>query len=128
MARGEQLSAAQRVELERLLRLAEEQSGLAFGLYLGAWQGGRGGVEAMVAQMSQPDRSVMIAVDPSLRQVEIVTGRLARIALDDRACGLAVLSMTSSFSAGDLVGGLRDGLTVLGEHGRRQRVEYLTQP
>jgi hypothetical protein len=58
----------------------------------------------------------------------IVTGRLARIPLDDRACGLAALSMTSSFTTGDIMGGLRDGLSVLGEQARRMRVEYLDQP
>ncbi len=37
------------------------------------------------------------------------------------------MSMTSSFTNGDLIGGLRDGLTVLGEQGRRNRVEYVAQ-
>jgi hypothetical protein len=36
--------------------------------------------------------------------------------------------MTSSFTTGDIMGGLRDGLSVLGEQARRMRVEYLEQP
>jgi len=101
---------------------------LTFSLYVGSWQGGRAGAEAMLDRLARADLSVLIAVDPAERQLEIVTGRLARIALDDRACGLAALSMTSSFTNGDLIGGLRDGLSVLGEHARRMRVEHVEQP
>lgn len=121
------VTQSQRAEFEQLLRHAESMSGLTFSLYLGPWTGGRAGAEALLDRLADPDRSVVVAVDPAARELEIVTGRLARIALDDRACGLAAMSMTSSFTNGDLIGGLRDGLTVLGEQGRRNRVEYVTQ-
>ena len=111
-----------------MVAAAERQSGLTFSVYVGSWKGGREGIEGMLSTLPDPDRSVMVAVDPDGRHLEIVTGRLARIAVDDRACGLAGLSMTSSFSAGDLMGGLRDGLSVLGEQGRRMRVAHLDQP
>lgn len=122
------LTAAQRAEVQRLLEHAERQSGLTFSAYVGAWDGGRPGAEAMLERLADPDRSVLVAVDPVGRELEIVTGRLARIPLDDRACGLAALSMTSSFTTGDLMGGLRDGLAVLGEQARRMRVEHVDQP
>jgi hypothetical protein len=122
------LTPAQRAEVQRLLEHAERQSGLTFSAYVGAWSGGRPGAEAMLERLADPDRSVLVAVDPASRQLEIVTGRLARIPLDDRACGLAALSMTSSFTTGDIMGGLRDGLSVLGEHARRMRVEHVDQP
>lgn len=128
MPGGEALSPAQRTEVERALRVAEEQSGLAFSLYVGPWEGGRPGVVALHAQVSNPEYTVLIAVDPVTRTLQIVTGRQARIALDDHACSLAAMSMTSSFAAGDLVGGVRDGLAVLAEHGRRTRVEWVDQP
>ena len=127
MPAGE-LSPAQRADLQRLLEHAERQSGLTFSVYLGAWEGGRGGAEALLERLADPDRSVLVAVDPAGRQLEIITGRLARIPLDDRACGLAALSMTSSFTTGDIMGGLRDGLSVLGEQARRMRVEHIDQP
>lgn len=111
-----------------MLDHAEAMSGLTFGLHLGEWGGEREGVEAMLARLPDPDRSVMVAVDPDARRVEIVTGRLARIPLDDHACSLAIMSMTSSFAADDLMGGLRDGFGVLGEQGRRQRVEWIDSP
>lgn len=122
------LTQAQRAEVQRLLEHAERQSGLTFSAYLGPWEGGREGAEAMLERLADPDRSVLVAVDPAARELEIVTGRLARIPLDDRACGLAALSMTSSFTTGDVMGGLRDGLSVLGEQARRMRVEWVDQP
>jgi hypothetical protein len=33
--------------------------------------------------------------------------------------------MTSSFAAGDLVGGIRDGLQVLSDHARRRETRHL---
>ena len=122
------LTTAQRAEVQRLLEHAERQSGLTFSAYLGAWEGGREGAEVLLERLADPDRSVLVAVDPAGRRLEIVTGRLARIPLDDRACGLAALSMTSSFTTGDIMGGLRDGLSVLGEQARRMRVEHIDQP
>jgi len=125
---GSSFSVAQRAELQRILTHAEEASGLTFGLRVGAWQGGREGVEAMLGGLPDPDRSVMIAVDPESRRLEIVTGRLARISIDDHACALASLSMTSSFAVDDIVGGIRDGMSILADHGRRQHVEHLDLP
>ena len=128
MPAGEVLSPGQRAEVERALRVAEEQSGLAFSLYLGPWSDGRVGAEKLHAELTNPDYTVLIAVDPAARALQIVTGRQARLALDDRACALAAMSMTSSFTAGDLAGGVRDGLAVLGEQGRRVKVEWIDQP
>jgi hypothetical protein len=122
------LTPGQRAEVQRMLEHAERQSGLTFSAYIGAWEGERSGAEVLLQRLADPDRSVLVAVDPAARQLEIVTGRLARIPLDDRACGLAALSMTSSFTTGDTMGGLRDGLAVLGEQARRMRVEHIDQP
>jgi hypothetical protein len=47
--------------------------------------------------------------------VEVVTGSGAARRLPDRACALAVLSMTNSFSSGDLVGGIVNGLRQLSD-------------
>jgi hypothetical protein len=123
-----ELTPAQRAEVQRLLEHAERQSGLTFSAYIGAWQGDRAGAEARLDQLADPDHSVLVLLDPAGRQLEIVTGRLARVALDDRACGLAALSMTSSLTTEDIMGALRDGLAVLGEQARRMRVEHIDQP
>ncbi len=60
-----------------------------------------------------PDRadgSVLVVVAPGQRRVEVVTGAAVRRRVPDRVCALAVLSMTSAFSGGDLGGGIVDGL------------------
>ena len=46
-----------------------------------------------------------VAVDPAARALEIVTGPGARRYLDDRACALGALTMTSQLVTGDLAGG-----------------------
>ena len=65
------------------------------------------------------------AVDPVARDLHIVTGSVAAGRVDDRTCALAALTMTSAFSAGDLVGGIRDGVTLLANHGRQGAVRHL---
>jgi len=59
--------------------------------------------------------SVLIAVDPQRRNVDIVTGPAARARLADRGCKLAVMSMVASFKEGDLLGGLLSGLRMLSD-------------
>ena len=60
--------------------------------------------------------TVLIAVDPGARRVEVVTGPSVRRRLDDRAAGLAAMTMTSAFQAGDLSGGIASGVLALAEH------------
>ena len=62
--------------------------------------------------------AVLIAVCPNQRVLEIVTGPRARRKLPDRDCKLAALSMTASFSGGDLAGGIVSGLAQLADHAR----------
>ena len=61
------LTTAQRAEVQRLLEHAERQSGLTFSAYLGAWEGGREGAEVLLERLADPDRSVLVAVDPANR-------------------------------------------------------------
>jgi uncharacterized membrane protein YgcG len=101
---------------------AELATGLRFTVHIGPLDGGRAAAQAVLGRLSDSDTTVLVAVDPAARGLEIVTGGQASHHVDDRACTLAALAMTSSFSAGDLVGGLVNGLQVLSDHGRRQRV------
>jgi len=75
--------------------------------------------------LPDPTSAVLVAVDPTARSIEIVTGRTVAVDLDDRACQLATLAMKSCFAADDLVGGLRDGVTLLAEHARAPKVLHL---
>jgi uncharacterized membrane protein YgcG len=54
--------------------------------------------------------AVLVLVAPGQRRVEIVTGPAARRRVPDRVAALAILSMTTAFSGGDLAGGIVDGL------------------
>ena len=60
-------------------------------------------------------------VDPGARVVEVVTGSDVRRDLTDHEAGLAVLQMRGDFSHGDLVLGLRRGLSMLGMAARAPR-------
>ena len=103
--------------LDEALTMSSRETGLRFTLYIGdLGKPTRTQAEALHARSgSDPSESVLIAVSPGQRVVELVTGAVAARRLPDRACALAVLSMTGSFAAGDLVGGLVNGLRQLSD-------------
>jgi hypothetical protein len=103
--------------LDEALTMSSRETGLHFTLYIGELDTPtRRAAEQLHARSSDhPTDSVLIAVSPGQRVVEVVTGAGAARRLPDRACALAVLSMTSSFTAGDLVGGIVNGLRQLSD-------------
>lgn len=121
-------SAAQEADLQRTVDRAREISGLGFGLRVGPLPQGRDSAIAAHAQLPDPARAVLVAVDPAERVMEIVTGSTVAPYLDDRSCELAILAMRSGFQAGDLVRGLKDGLDLLALHARQPRVANLDEP
>lgn len=122
------LSGAQRQTLSGVVQRARSISGYCFGIYVGPLPAGRETAIAQHAVLPGPTLAVLVAVDPSARTIEIVTGKAVAIDLDDRACELATLAMKSCFVADDLVGGLRDGVTLLAEHARAPKVLHLDKP
>jgi uncharacterized membrane protein YgcG len=66
------------------------------------------------------DTAVLVVVAPGQRRIEIVTGPVVRRRVPDRVCALAVLSMTSAFTGGDLSGGLVDGLRQIADAAGRR--------
>lgn len=113
-------NGGQLVRLDEALRAADEQSGLAFSVYVGALDGDdhRRAADALHDRMENPDVGVLLAVSPNQRVVEIVTGPIAAKKLPDRVCALAALSMTAAFSGGDLAGGIVTGLRMLSDQAR----------
>lgn len=74
---------------------------------------------ALGADRSQS--AVLVVVAPGQRRVEVVTGPRVRRRVPDRVCSLAVLSMTTAFSGGDLAGGIVDALRQFADSaGRRE--------
>jgi hypothetical protein len=105
-------SYAELARLDEALTMSSRETGLRFTLYIGdLGKLTRIRAEEMFAQSGDHlAESVLIAVSPGQRVVEVVTGAGAARRMPDRACALAVLSMTGSFAAGDLVGGIVNGL------------------
>lgn len=120
MLAGDELTPAESSRLERAVRIAEEVSGLTFSVYLTtSEEDSRAYALRLHGSLDEPGRSVLVLCDPGFRILEIVTGRSARRALPDRVCALAAATMRSSFVADDIVGGLSNGITQLGEAARQ---------
>lgn len=109
----------QLLRLDQALRDADRLTGLEFSVYVGELdEPVRQTAEKLHAQMPDPAISVLVAVSPNQRVLEIVTGSRARRRLSDRECKLAAMSMTAAFSGGDLAGGIVTGLAQLAERAR----------
>ena len=122
------LSQAQRFELGRVVEAARSVCGFGFGVFVGPLPEGRDSALAHHAALPDAGSAVLVAVDPSARLIEIVTGINTRSSLDNRACEFAALAMKSCFVADDLVGGIREGVTLLAAHARHPEVLHLDDP
>ena len=121
MAAGE-LSEADRLSLDRTIRLAEQSSRFEFSVYVGAAEGDdtRAWATRLHNRLVVPARSVLVFVDPARRAAEVVTGGDVRRHLSDAEVELAVLEMASEFAAGTMLVGLQRGIAMLAEHARPQ--------
>jgi uncharacterized membrane protein YgcG len=118
VAAGE-FNSGERHEIDRCIRAAEQASRYEFSVYVGRSEGEpKAFARRLHASLVAPPRSVLILVDPDARAVEIVTGVDVRRNLSDREVELAVLGMQAEFADGDLVGGLKRGISMLADHAR----------
>jgi uncharacterized membrane protein YgcG len=115
---GEAFSERQQDDVVRAIRLARKQSQLPVSVYVGTLEGDSRAVALQLhhALGADAEQTVLVAVDPGARRVEIVTGKEVRRRLDDRSAGLAAMTMTSAFQGGDLAGGIASGVLALAEH------------
>ncbi len=128
MEPGEPLTAQQIARVESAIEMAEKATGLNFRAFIGGLPDGRATAESMLRQTDEPELTVLVAVDPEARTVDIVTGPEATRWLDVNRCKLAVLTMSSRFNVGDITGGLHDGILVLGEQAARPKVLFTDEP
>ncbi|MGH3509579.1 MAG: DUF5130 family protein [Nocardioidaceae bacterium] len=120
---GEAFPAIERAAIDKAIRDAETVSRFEFSVYVGAFDGeARPFAERLHAAQIAPTRSVLVAVDPAARIMEVVTGSDVRRRLDDATVRLDTLAMQSAFAIGDLAGGIARGVAQLGEHARAPRV------
>lgn len=111
------LTTRQLLRLDEALRLADRSTGLTFSVYLGDLaEPTRADAQRLHGELADPDNSVLIAISPNQRLLEIVTGDRVRRRLPDRDCKLAALSMAAAFGGGDLAGGIVTGLAQLADH------------
>jgi hypothetical protein len=122
------ITDAERKELQGSLERARTISGFAFALYVGPLPAGRSSALDRHSALRDPASTVLVAISPLERVLEIVTGENVAVDLDDRACQLAALSMTTALAAGELVAGVREGMVMLAEHARHPRVLHLDEP
>lgn len=121
MAAGE-LSEADRLALDRTIRLAEQSCRFEFSVYVGTADSDdtRSWATRLHNRLVVPSRSVLVFVDPSRRAIEVVTGGDVRRHLTDAEVELTVLAMSSELATGSLLTGLQRGISMLAEHARPQ--------
>jgi uncharacterized membrane protein YgcG len=118
VAAGDGLKPEQRERIERARQSAEETTGMHFWVRIGPFAGDpRIETERLLTNLvdSNRDAGVLILLGPGERRLEVMTTPAAKRRLPDATVGLAVLTMTSSFGVGDLVGGLVNGLRQLAD-------------
>ena len=114
----------QLLRIDEALRLADRSTGLTFSVYVGDLdEPTREHGEKLHSQLAEPDQSVLLAVSPNQRALEIVTGAEARRRIPDRSAKLAALSMAAAFTGGDLTGGIVSGIAQLTEYAGKARLE-----
>ena len=126
MAAGEAFTREQHERIERARRAAEGQTGIRFWLRVGEFdRDPRLEAEHLLTNLvdSTRDPAVLILVAPGTRVVEIMTTPAAKRRITDQAAGLVVLTMTSAFGVGDLVGGLVNALRQLADAAGRRAQE-----
>lgn len=117
VAAGDLLSNADRLAVDVAIRKAEQLSRIEFSVFVGLADGDpRTFATRLHNTLVASARSCLIMVDPTARAVEVVTGGHVRQRVSDEEVELAVAAMTTSFAAGDLVGGLRQGISMIAEH------------
>jgi hypothetical protein len=90
--------------------------GLHYSVYVGPLNDPvRETAEALHERLPDPASSVLVAVSPEQRQLEVVTGSLARKKIPDRSAALVVFSMEAAFGAGQLCDGIIIGLRMLAD-------------
>lgn len=119
VAAGDPFSSGERAALDAAIRKAEQLSRAEFSVFVGKAEGeARAFATRLHNSLVAPARSVLIMVDPAARAIEVVTGAFVRRTLSDSEVELAVIAMQTAFAEGDLVGGLRRGISLLADHAR----------
>lgn len=106
----------QLLRIDEALSAADRETPLTFSVFVGPLhEPTTGAARAMHEKLADPANSVLLAVSPQQRKMEIVTGELAVRLIPDRNAALVALSMTAAFDTGDLTRGIVEGLRMLAD-------------
>lgn len=126
MAAGEAFSFLSQQRLDEAVAAFEQQTGLSASVYVGSTDGDLEAFAdgAITLIPEHLEGLVLLVVDPGRRQTLVRTAGPAVERLSEGSCALAVLSMTTSFGVGDLVGGLVVGLRMLADATTEPRTRH----
>ena len=126
MATGDGLDPRQQERIEAAVDRVREENGLDLSVLVGDLELDglsqfRAAAERLHAALGERSPSaVLLVVAPGQRRIEVVTGPLVRRRVPDRVAALAVLSMTTAFRGGDLVGGTIDAIRQIADSAGRR--------
>lgn len=111
------LTAAQLELLDDVIFEAERITGLRYSVYLGdLGTDTRNMAEGLVKGLgADGPYTVLLAVSPGQKVVEVVTGAEAAQRVSDRSARLAVLSVVAACADGDISGALVNGVRMLAD-------------
>jgi uncharacterized membrane protein YgcG len=126
VAPGEGLAPGQQERIATAIDRARAENGLDISVLVGDLVVDdlaqfRPAAERLHAALGErSETAVLLVVAPGQRRVEVVTGRGVRRRVPDRVAALAVLSMTTAFSGGDLPGGIVDAVRQIADAAGRR--------
>ncbi|WP_024803206.1 DUF5130 domain-containing protein [Nocardia sp. BMG51109] len=104
----------ERLLMDNTLTEATRATKVRFNIYIGELRPDpASGVEAIFPATPEAERSVLIAVSPNDRAVEVRSGRDVADRVNDRICQLGVTAALSSFRQGQLIDGLVSAVRVM---------------
>ncbi|MFD4179885.1 DUF5130 domain-containing protein [Rhodococcus sp. NPDC058514] len=102
------------VSLDDALTDATRATKVRFNAYIGdLGEDTAAGADALFPKTPESERSVLIAVSPNQRSVEIRSGRKVAHRVTDRVAQLGVTAAVSSFGDADLIDGLVSAIRVM---------------
>ena len=104
----------QLVRLDVALTEATRSTKVRFNIYVGdLGENPAAGADAVFPNTPEADRSILIAVSPNQRVIEVRGGRGVANRVTDRVTQLGVTAAVGSFGEGDLIDGLVSALRVM---------------
>ena len=126
MAPGEGLAPGQQERIATAIDKARAENGLDVSVLVGDLvvddlSQFRAAAERLHAALGERSaQAVLLVAAPGQRRVEVVTGPGVRRRVPDRVAALAVLAMTTSFTGGDIAGGVVDAIRQIADAAGRR--------